>query len=83
MPKQYVPKTDIWDDGKKSSWDKEAKPKKDPKLDSFRRRCKVCGIYLLTQVEEKIGVHVGCVQDNYARERKLSIVRGRPRYGST
>jgi hypothetical protein len=81
MPRRDAPKTQGWGD-KQSSWDKQNEASA-PIAKRYNRRCKVCGIYLTSPAEDKIGVHIHCVQAANIRAARLSpILTIRPRYGS-
>lgn len=61
------------------SWDMESKPKA-PKH-KYNRLCRHCQIWLTTVAEERIGIHIACVQALNIRNSRTSIMR--PGYGSS
>lgn len=49
------------------------------RVDTPRRRCKVCHIPMNSDAENRLGVHVRCVYDMTAKRKKYAIPG--PRYG--
>lgn len=81
MPSKPQPKHHDLPTGR-FSWDKEEKPKKEERLYKFNRRCRSCGVFLTTVPEDKLGIHIACVQALNIRQRALAPIMNRPRYGS-